>query len=73
MIDQIKQAMRMWQAGNTHGDIKEVTGLSSEVELAVTEIASKYSLTAERVYVKIHSLKPGMTWQEVEAVFTVDA
>lgn len=72
MINQIKQAMRMYKAGNTHGEIKEVTGLSSEVELAATEIASKYSLTAQQVYVKLPLLKPGMKWGEVEAVYGVE-
>lgn len=73
MLDKIKQAMRMWAAGNTHSEIKEVTGLSHEVEYAATQIAKRYSLTAERVYLRIHSIKPGMTSAEIEALFTIDA
>lgn len=62
----------MWEAGNTHGEIKEVTELSSEVELAATEIASEYNLTAAQVYVKLPLVKPGMTWAEIEAVYGID-
>jgi hypothetical protein len=73
VLDKIKQAQRMWEAGNTHGEIKEVTGLSHEIEYTATEIARWHSLTAEQVYVKIPFIKPGMTSEEIEAIFTGEA
>ena len=61
MLDRIKQAKQMWQEDYTHGEIKEVTGLSDEIELAITTLG--YS--PEQIYAKLPRLKAGMTLDEV--------
>ena len=62
MIGKIKQAQRMWKNGATHGEIKEVTELSNEQELAAVE----FGASAELVYAKLPHLKPGMKYQEIK-------
>lgn len=64
MLDKLKQAQRMWKAGRTHGEIIEVTGLTFEQELAVTQLNAK----PELVYARLPLIKPGMKWAEIEKV-----
>jgi hypothetical protein len=68
MLDKIKQAMRMWNSGYTHGEISEVTDLSHEQEFASTELAKQYNLSAEHIYSRLPKIKPGMKAAEIEAV-----
>jgi hypothetical protein len=68
MLDKIKQAMRMWQAGYTHGEIKEVTGLTHEQEYVATEMAGRFNLTAEYIYGKLPRIKAGMKSAEIQAI-----
>lgn len=69
MLDKIKQAMRMWKAGNTHGEIKEVTGLTHEQEYTSTEIAKQLNLSPQDILGKIDKIKEGMKSEEIEELF----
>lgn len=62
MLDKIKQAYRMYKQGATHGEVKEVTRLSDEVELAATE----FGASPELVYTKLPRIKLGMKYQEIK-------
>jgi len=62
MLDKIKQAQRLWKNGATHGEIKEITGLNHEQELAAVE----FGASAELVYTKFPRLKEGMKYQEIK-------
>lgn len=64
MLDKLKQAKRMWEAGYIHSEIQEVTGLSSEVEFAVTTLKA----SPELVYAKLPKIKPGMKSAELREV-----
>lgn len=65
MLDKLKQAKRMWKAGYIHSEIQEVTGLSSEVEFALTELQA----TPELVYAKLAKIKSGMKPAELKEIF----
>lgn len=66
MLDKIKQAYRMYKSGSTHGEVKEVTGLSHEVELAATE----FGASPETVYAKLPRIKPGMKYNEIKELLS---
>lgn len=70
MLEKINQAMQMWKDGNTHGEIKKVTGLAHEQEYAATEVASKHNLSAKHVFSRLPQIKDGMTAAEIEAALT---
>ena len=65
MINKLKQAKRMWKNGSTHGEILEVTGLSREIEYAIT----LDGITPELVYSKLPRIQAGMKSDEIRSIF----
>ena len=66
MLEKIKQAQRMWKNDSTHGEIKEVTGLNDEQELAAVE----FGASAELVFAKLPRLKEGMKYLEIKELLS---
>jgi hypothetical protein len=57
----------MWAAGNTHGEILEVTELTHEVEFCLNELQA----TAELVYAKLPKIKSGMKPAELKEILLI--
>lgn len=67
-IEQVKEAIQMWQGNYTHGDIKTVVGLTDEEEFAITEVGYPLNMTAERIHSKLSQLQPGMKSGQIRIV-----